>query len=234
MRRAAYMSSGYNMKPRLARRRYMKVDPDNRLVADTLEADWNGKLRLHAEAVEEYERRKKHQAATLGAEARRRILGLAEQLPQSGMTRALIPASANAIVRLLVDDVNLDQIGDDHSLCAVCAAGLRVPFGASIAHLPIAQIRSSNQNSSRRSISYSSSTGDREIADILNQDGWQTGKASRSPEEVAFIRMPTNWRADTSGYAAVVCSTTREVAASLASLKPPCTSGAVRANHKML
>src|ERR1700737_4439268 len=59
----------------LARRRYMKVDPDNRLVADTLEADWNGKLRLHAEAVEEYERRSKHQAATLSAEARRRILG---------------------------------------------------------------------------------------------------------------------------------------------------------------
>ena len=29
-----------------ARRRYMKVDPDNRLVADTLEADWNDKLRV--------------------------------------------------------------------------------------------------------------------------------------------------------------------------------------------
>ncbi|MCY1740962.1 recombinase family protein [Ensifer sp. SL37] len=27
----------------LARRRYLKVDPDNRLVADALEADWNGK-----------------------------------------------------------------------------------------------------------------------------------------------------------------------------------------------
>jgi len=29
----------------LARRRYLKVDPDNRFVADTLEADWNKKLR---------------------------------------------------------------------------------------------------------------------------------------------------------------------------------------------
>ena len=29
----------------LARRRYMKVDPDNRLVADALEAEWNDKLR---------------------------------------------------------------------------------------------------------------------------------------------------------------------------------------------
>jgi hypothetical protein len=33
----------------LARRRYLQVDPDNRLVADQLEADWNGKLRdLHS------------------------------------------------------------------------------------------------------------------------------------------------------------------------------------------
>jgi hypothetical protein len=32
----------------LARRRYMKADPDNRLVADTLEAEWNDKLRRHA------------------------------------------------------------------------------------------------------------------------------------------------------------------------------------------
>ena len=29
----------------LARRRYLAVDPDNRLVADSLEADWNDALR---------------------------------------------------------------------------------------------------------------------------------------------------------------------------------------------
>jgi len=38
-----------NMKPSWARRRYMKVDPDNPLVRITLEADWKEKLRLHAE-----------------------------------------------------------------------------------------------------------------------------------------------------------------------------------------
>ena len=40
----------------LAQRRYMLVDPNNRLVADTLEADWNDKLRKLAEAREERER----------------------------------------------------------------------------------------------------------------------------------------------------------------------------------
>ncbi|RUW44140.1 recombinase family protein, partial [Mesorhizobium sp. M1A.F.Ca.ET.072.01.1.1] len=47
----------------LARRRYMKVDPDNRLVADTLEAEWNEKLRLHTDVVEDYERRAPEEAA---------------------------------------------------------------------------------------------------------------------------------------------------------------------------
>ena len=35
----------------LARRRYLRVDPDNRLVADSLEADWNEKLKLRAEST---------------------------------------------------------------------------------------------------------------------------------------------------------------------------------------
>jgi hypothetical protein len=39
----------------LARRRYLRVDPDNRLVADTLEADWNHKLSALDEAQQEYE-----------------------------------------------------------------------------------------------------------------------------------------------------------------------------------
>jgi hypothetical protein len=33
----------------------MPVDPDNRLVADVLEAEWNAKLRAHGVAAERYE-----------------------------------------------------------------------------------------------------------------------------------------------------------------------------------
>ena len=40
----------------LAQRRFLKVDPDNRLVADVLEADWNAKLRSVAGAQEAYEK----------------------------------------------------------------------------------------------------------------------------------------------------------------------------------
>src|SRR5262249_51555970 len=40
----------------LARRRYLKVDPDNRLVADALEADWNARLRRLDALQQEHER----------------------------------------------------------------------------------------------------------------------------------------------------------------------------------
>jgi hypothetical protein len=41
----------------LARRRYLQVDPGNRLVADELERDWNNKLRAHRDAVAERDRK---------------------------------------------------------------------------------------------------------------------------------------------------------------------------------
>jgi len=44
------------MEADLARRRFMLVDPNNRLVADTLESEWNDKLRALAHAREERER----------------------------------------------------------------------------------------------------------------------------------------------------------------------------------
>ncbi|WP_441258757.1 hypothetical protein AB7008_09500 [Bradyrhizobium sp. 521_C7_N1_3] len=89
----------------LVRRRYMKVDPENRLVADGLAAEWNDKLHRHVEAVEEYERRSKQQAATLTAEIRHRILGLAEQLPQIWNDPRVDFRERKRIALLLIEDI---------------------------------------------------------------------------------------------------------------------------------
>ena len=85
----------------LARRRYMKVDPDNRLVADALEAEWNEKLRLHTDAVEDYERRGPDEAAALDAEMRRHILELAEQFPRIWNDPRVDMRERKRILRLL-------------------------------------------------------------------------------------------------------------------------------------
>src|SRR4029450_4644719 len=50
----------------LAQRRFMLVDPNNRLVADTLEREWNDKLRVLAEAREERERGRQRDRKSVG------------------------------------------------------------------------------------------------------------------------------------------------------------------------
>ena len=65
----------------LARRRYLAVDPDNRLVADSLEADWNDALRALQAAREDYERASAAAAATLTDELKDQIRSLATDFP---------------------------------------------------------------------------------------------------------------------------------------------------------
>jgi hypothetical protein len=110
----------------LARRRYMKVDPDNRLVADALEAEWNDKLRIHADAVADYDNRRQQQAASLDVETRRRILDLAEHFPQVWHDPRVDIRERKRILRLLVDDVTLVKAETIIALCA-CRGVPRAP-----------------------------------------------------------------------------------------------------------
>ena len=90
----------------LAERRYKAVDPDNRLVAGTLEAEWNGKLRLEREAEQEYERlRLARQAVT--AQTREQILRLADDFPKLWQDPNTADRERKRMARLLIEDVIL-------------------------------------------------------------------------------------------------------------------------------
>lgn len=60
----------------LAQRRFMRVDPDNRLVADTLEGEWNEKLRLLANVREERERAREQDQFRLDKAVRERLVAM--------------------------------------------------------------------------------------------------------------------------------------------------------------
>ncbi len=90
-----------------ARRRYMRVDPDNRLVADTLEADWNDKLRAVKEAREEYERRRRLDGVVIDAEQREKILALSTDFPRLWAAATTTDQDRKRMFRLLVEDVTL-------------------------------------------------------------------------------------------------------------------------------
>jgi hypothetical protein len=98
----------------LARRRYLAVDPDNRLVADTLEADWNDSLRALRAAQDDYERQAAAAKTALDDEHRQRIRALAADFPALWSDPATPPREHKRIARLLIADVTLtktDQIG---------------------------------------------------------------------------------------------------------------------------
>src|SRR3984957_9352460 len=66
----------------LAQRRYLHVDPANRLVADSLEADWNEKLRALTQAQEKYEQQRHQDRITIDEQQRARIAALASDFPR--------------------------------------------------------------------------------------------------------------------------------------------------------
>ncbi len=93
----------------LAQRRYLRVDPDNRLVADSLEADWNHKLRALTEAHEEYARRREQDARVLTDDQRAAILALASDFPRLWRDLATPDRERKRMVRLLLEDVTLSR-----------------------------------------------------------------------------------------------------------------------------
>jgi DNA invertase Pin-like site-specific DNA recombinase len=91
----------------LARRRYLSVDPDNRLVADTLEADWNHALRELQATQDEYERGSAQ--AALDETAKTRIRQLAGDFPKLWSDPATPNRERKRIARLLIEDVTFNR-----------------------------------------------------------------------------------------------------------------------------
>ena len=98
----------------LARRRYLAVDPDNRLVADSLEADWNDALRALQTTREDYQRASAAAAATLTDELKDRIRSLTTDFPALWSNPTTAQRDRKRMVRLLVDDVTLHKTDRIH------------------------------------------------------------------------------------------------------------------------
>jgi DNA invertase Pin-like site-specific DNA recombinase len=90
-----------------ARVRYMRVDPNNRLVADTLETQWNDKLRLLAQAKEQCEKQRQLDAQRLTAEQKTQVLALASDFPRMWNDPRTPDRDRKRMARLLLEDVTL-------------------------------------------------------------------------------------------------------------------------------
>ncbi len=122
----------------IAQRRYLRVDPDNRLVATSLEAEWNGKLRALAAAQDEYERQRAADLLALGESTRAEILALATDVPRLWRDPATSARDRKRMLRLLLEDVTLtrtDQVAAQVRFRGGATRTLALPLPRSAAEL---------------------------------------------------------------------------------------------------
>jgi DNA invertase Pin-like site-specific DNA recombinase len=91
----------------LAQRQFLLVRPEHRLVADTLERQWNEKLARLADAEEEYRRATEAEGRALSADDRARIHELAHDLPRVWHDPRTAMRERKRILRLLIEDATL-------------------------------------------------------------------------------------------------------------------------------
>jgi hypothetical protein len=172
----------------LARRRYMGVDPGNRLVTDVLEAEWNEKLRAHAAAQDDYDRHIQQHHSLADTESHHKILALANDFPRIWTDPELPSRERKRMLRLLIEDVTL--LKADKITAHVLLRGGNTRTLAIERPVPMAQIRKPNPSVIAEVDRLLDEHCDREVAEILNQQGrrtWQNLPFTR--KKVEWIRM---------------------------------------------
>ncbi|MEV6341605.1 recombinase family protein [Nocardia vinacea] len=158
----------------LARRRYLAVDPANRLVADTLEADWNTALRELQAAQRDYDTARTQQTGQLTDAQQARIRQLVTDLPAIWNDPNTPARERKRIARLLLTDVTVAR---DHD---TITAHIRLPAGQhTTLTMPVPKTGPEARRTPAEIVSLIDELLDHhisgEIADILNQRGHTSG-----------------------------------------------------------
>lgn len=90
-----------------AERRYRAVDPDNRLVARGLEAQWEQCLRALEQAQAELAQRQQQRAHALTDDERRRLLGLGDDLSRVWHAASTTPRDKKELLHTLLEEVGI-------------------------------------------------------------------------------------------------------------------------------
>jgi len=172
----------------LARRRYMKVDPDKRHVAEVLEAEWNERLRALDQAQSACEAARERDGATLNQEHTAALKALAGDFSTIWPDDSLPNRDRKRIVRLLIEDVTV--IKGRQLTCHIRFKG----GTCRTLNLPLPQSaweqRLTSPEVVRAIDELLNDYPEYEVADILTRRGMKSGTGqSFTPERVARIRI---------------------------------------------
>ncbi len=157
----------------VARSRFMQVDPNNRLVAAALEADWNDKLRALTAAEEQYEQQRQKDQMSLDDASRQQVLALARDLPRLWHDSRTSDQDRKRVVRLLIEDATLtkaEQIKVQIRLKGGASRTLLVPLP-----LDAPKLRTTSPEVVRRIDQLLDNHTEVDIAAELNRCGYRSG-----------------------------------------------------------
>lgn len=158
----------------LARRRYHAVDPDNRLVARSLEREWNEKLQEVDRLEREYQTAPKPAALSLSAEQREQIRLLAQDLPALWDAETTTSAQRKQLLRWLIKDVTLSKRGNVIDIDIRWQTEARTSLA--IPRLKKSwELRQTSQQVVTRIRELAPTHTDTQIAALLNDEGKQAG-----------------------------------------------------------
>jgi hypothetical protein len=157
----------------VAERQFLLVNPENRLVADTLEKRWNDALRAVAAAEEDFAQWGRQHPAPLAAETRQQVYRLVEDFPAVWNHPRTTAREKKQLLRLLVEDVTLlrqDEIHINVLWKGGATSQLCVPMP-----LNGLEARRTDPNVLACIAAWAKAHTDEQIANRLNREGKRSG-----------------------------------------------------------
>ena len=161
-----------------AARQYQAVEPEHRLVARTLERQWEEALATEVALQADYARFQAEQPAALTAEERAAIQRLATEIPALWHAPTTTAADRQAIVRQLVERVVVTVRGESERVDAQIhwfgGHGTQTTLIRPVARLD--QLSDYPQLTARVTALHAAGYGPTAIAERLNAEGWHPAK----------------------------------------------------------
>lgn len=113
----------YRKEMEVARNRYLNVDPENIHVARRLESDWNNKIKIYEERLNQYERERRNNFDSIDEITTQYIMSIADNFKSIWTNPAVSNEERKRMVRLLIDNVMITQLEDNIHLVICFRAG---------------------------------------------------------------------------------------------------------------
>jgi DNA invertase Pin-like site-specific DNA recombinase len=164
----------------LAQRRFMLVDPNNRLVADTLEGEWNEKLRVLAKTREDRDRAREQDRLILDEAVRERLIAMTVDFNKLWVDPDTPNRERKRLLAHIIEDVTLIKMPAE----GTTKIHVRFKGGKTQA------LTTTNPKSSAQQVKTQTNVVELvdklldeltypEIAELLNQQGYRPGGSAR-------------------------------------------------------